>query len=128
MSYYFSKTIDADFEETEKKVRNLLKEMGFGILTEADIKAIMKMRLDADFRKYKILGACNPQSAYNALRTEDKIGLMLPCNVIIQEIDKEKTEVAAIDPAASMAVVNNPKLREIAEHIRAKLQKVIELL
>jgi len=128
MSYYFSKTVNAGFEETEKKTRTLLKEMGFGILIEADIKATMKMRLDTVFRNYKILGACNPQSAYNALLTEDKIGLMLPCNVVIQEIDKEKTEVAAIDPVASMAVVNNPKLGGFAEQVRIKLQKVIELL
>lgn len=128
MSYYFSKIVDINFEETERKTRNLLKEMGFNILTEVDIKATMKMRLDTDFRKYKILGACSPQSAYNALLAEDKIGLMLPCNVIVQEVDNRKTEVAAIDPFASMAVVNNEKLKIIAEQIRTKIKKVIELL
>ncbi len=128
MSYFFSKKVDMNFDATEVKARDLLKDQGFGVLTEIDVKATLKKKLNADFRRYKILGACNPQFAYKALLAEDKIGLMLPCNLIVQEIEEGKTEVAAIDPVASMAAVENEDLKEIALQIRGKLQSVIESL
>ncbi len=128
MSYYISKTVDTNFEQTEEKLRGLLKEQGFGVLTEIDVQATLKKKLDVDFRKYKILGACNPPYAHKALLTENKIGVMLPCNVILQETDEGKIEVAAIDPGAGMAAVGNEKLNEIAFQIREKLQSVIDSL
>lgn len=128
MKYFFSKTVDANIYSTEEKVRGLLKEQGFGVLTEIDVQATLKKKLDVDFRRYKILGACNPQYAHEALLAEDKIGLMLPCNVIIQEIEERKNEVVAIDPVASMASVDNKKLKEIAVQIRQKLETVINTL
>lgn len=125
MNYFFSKTVDLDFAQAEERIRGLLKEQGFGILTEIDIQATLKEKLDVDFKKYKILGACNPPFAYKALLSEDKIGLMLPCNVIIQGTKEGKTEVASIDPVASMSAVENDKLKDVAFQIREKLQAVI---
>lgn len=126
MSYYFSKTVAASFEETIARVSAELKKEGFGILTEIDVKETLKKKLNADFRRYKILGACNPPFAYKALTIENKIGTMLPCNVIVQEISGGQVEVAAIDPVASMQAVGNPALREIAVEIRDKLKTVID--
>ncbi len=126
MSYYFSKTIEASFDEVVIKVIEDLKREGFGILTEIDVKETLKKKLDVDFRKYRILGACNPPFAYQALQAEDKIGLMLPCNVIVQEISDGKVEVAAIDPVASMQAVKNDKLDEIAGQVQEKLRQVIK--
>jgi len=123
--YYINKKIKLAFSEAEKKVREELQKEGFGILTEIDIKEKLKEKLNVDFRQYKILGACNPPFAYKALLAEDKIGTMLPCNVIIQEADNDIVEVSAIDPLASMIAVNNEKLNEIASEIRDKLVKVI---
>jgi len=128
VSYYFSTTTDTGFEETEQKVRAALEEQGFGVLTEIDVQATLKKKLNEDFRKYKILGACNPPYAHKALLAEDRIGLMLPCNLIIQEAADGQTEVAAIDPIASMAAVQNDQLGDIAQQIRGKLQAVIEAL
>ncbi|TXD85541.1 DUF302 domain-containing protein [Subsaximicrobium wynnwilliamsii] len=128
MKYYFNKTIKGTFEEVIDKVTIGLKEGGFGILTEIDIKATMKKKLDVDFKKYKILGACNPPYAYKALQAEDKIGTMLPCNVIVQEIEDGVIEVAAVNPMASMQAVENEKLNDIANEITAMLEKVIERL
>ena len=128
MSYYFSKTLKVSFNEAVAKVTEGLKKGGFGIITEIDVKETLKKKLDVDFRKYKILGACNPPFAYKALQAEDKIGLMLPCNVIVQELTGGKVEVAAIDPVASMAVIDNPKLRDVGEQVRVKLKKVIDNL
>lgn len=127
MSYYFSKIIDLDFDSAVNKVIDELKKEGFGILTDIDVKATLKKKLDVDFHNYRILGACNPPFAYKALQAEDKIGTMLPCNVIVQEKDG-KTEIAAIDPAASMQAVDNPNLKEIAEEVQSKLRKVIKSL
>ena len=127
MTYYFSKTIDLDFEGAIIKVTEELKKEGFGILTDIDVKATLKKKLDVDFHKYRILGACNPPFAYQALQAEDKIGTMLPCNVIVQERDG-KTEVSAIDPLASMQAVKNEALSGIAEEVRQKLRAVIEKL
>lgn len=127
MSYYFSKTISVTFDEAIARVTDELKKEGFGVLTEIDVKETLKKKLNVDFHRYKILGACNPPSAYRALQVEDKIGTMLPCNVIVQETSGG-VEVAAIDPMVSMAAVLNPKLAEVAKQVQAKLKKVIESL
>ncbi|MEO7265577.1 MAG: DUF302 domain-containing protein [Ferruginibacter sp.] len=128
MEYYFSKTITSSFENAIQKVTEALKAEGFGILTEIDIKATLKKKLDVDFYNYKILGACNPPFAYKALLAEDKIGTMLPCNVIVREKEAGQVEVSAVDPAASMQAIENKELDEIATEIGARLQKVIKEL
>ncbi|MEE8399938.1 MAG: DUF302 domain-containing protein, partial [Desulfobacterales bacterium] len=128
MTYYFSKTVDLSQEEAIEKVTEELKKDGFGILTEIDVKATLKKKLDVDFRNYMILGACNPPFAHEALKSERMIGLMLPCNVVVQETDDGRTEVSAIDPMASMQAVENAKLGEIAEEVRSKLEAVINRL
>lgn len=128
MAYYFSKTLNISFDEAVSRVTEELKKEGFGILTDIDVQATLKKKMNVDFRKYRILGACNPQYAYQALMAEDKIGTMLPCSVIVQETADGKVEVASIDPIASMQAVNNPKLGDIANQVQAKLKKVIESL
>lgn len=128
MSYYFAKTLHCSFDEAVQRTTDALKNAGFGIITEIDVKETLKKKLDADFRNYRILGACNPVMAREALEIEDKIGTMLPCNVIVQDIGGGKTEVAAIDPVASMAAVQNPALRQMAGKVRDMLRKVIESL
>lgn len=128
MSYYFSKIVNISFDDAIVRVTEALKNEGFGVLTEIDVQATFKKKLDVDFRKYRILGACNPPFAYKALQTEDKIGLMLPCNVIIQETSDGSTEVAAINPLVSMSAVNNEKLADIASEVQRKLKNVIESL
>lgn len=128
MEYYFSKTITSSFEDAIERVTEALKAEGFGILTEIDIKATLKKKLDVDFYNYKILGACNPPFAYKALLAEDKIGTMLPCNIIVQEKITGQVEVSAIDPAASMQAIENTTLNDIASEIRSRLQKVIDQL
>jgi uncharacterized protein (DUF302 family) len=125
MSYYITTKTTRTYEEAIDKVTSELKKEGFGILTEIDVKETLKKKLDVDFRRYKILGACNPPFAYQALLAEDKIGLMLPCNVIVQETPDGEVEVSAIDPIASMQAVDNPALGEIALQIQAKLQTAI---
>lgn len=127
MSYYFSKKIDLGFEEAIEKVTEALKSEGFGILTEIDVKETLKKKLDVDFRPYRILGACNPPFAYKALQAEENVGIMLPCNVIVQE-KENGVEIAAVDPVASMQAIDNPKLSEIAGEIRQRLQRVIDSL
>lgn len=126
MSYYFGKTVQTTFEDALGRVTEELKKEGFGILTDIDVKETLKKKLNVDFRRYRILGACNPNFAYQALQAEDKIGTLLPCSVIIQEIEGVGVEVAAIDPAASMQTVDNPKLEPIAAQVRAKLKAVID--
>lgn len=128
MHYYFNKVIGLSFEEAINRVTEGLKQEGFGILTEIDVKETLKKKIDVDFKKYKILGACNPSFAYQALQAEDKIGLMLPCNVIVQEVEEGKIEVAAIDPAVSMQAIENPGLKTIASQVQDKLKGVIEAL
>ncbi|NOR15633.1 MAG: DUF302 domain-containing protein [Candidatus Aminicenantes bacterium] len=128
MSYYFSKKVKGSFDEVEKKVYESLKEEGFGVLTEIDVQDTLKKKLDVEFRKYKILGACNPSFAYRALLAEDKIGIMLPCNVIIQETDAGEVAVAAVDPIASMSAVENESLHEIAVIVQTKLKSVVDAL
>jgi len=126
MTYYFAKEIDLDFDEAIIRVTEELKKEGFGVLTEIDVKATLKKKLDADFRNYRILGACNPPFAHQALLAEPQFGLMLPCNVVVQESENGKTLVSAINPVASMQAVDNPSLGEVAEQVQAKLLKVIE--
>lgn len=125
MNYYFNKKVNGDFEETIKKVTENLGREGFGVLTEIDMKATLKKKLGVDFHNYKILGACNPPYAYKALLAEDKIGTMLPCNVVVQEREPGLIEVSAIDPIASMQAVTNKDLQPIAREISAKLRNVI---
>lgn len=126
MKYYFNKTVNGTFEEVIEKVTKELEEEGFGILTEIDVTATLKKKLDVDFKKYRILGACNPPYAHKALLAEDKIGTMLPCNVIVQEIEAGVIEVAAVNPMASMQAVENEKLNDVASEITAMLENVIE--
>jgi uncharacterized protein (DUF302 family) len=128
MAYYFSKTLPAGFDEAVKRTTEALKREGFGIITEIDVKKTMKEKIGADFRNYRILGACNPKLAHEALQLEDKVGTMLPCNVVVQDAGGGKTEVAAIDPVASMAAIDNAKLREAACHVQGMLKKVIDSL
>ena len=129
MSYYYATTLEnVSFNEAIEKVTKVLQEEGFGILTEIDVQTTMKEKLDKVFRPYKILGACNPPFAFEALQAEDKIGTMLPCNVIVQQLDSNTVEVAAIDPQASMQAVENNQLAAIAAKISDKLQSVIDQL
>ena len=127
-TYYFTKTIEMPFDQAVEHVTEALKQEGFGVLTEIDVRATLKKKLDVDFRPYRILGACNPQFAYQALQAEDKIGTMLPCNVIVQEAGDGRTEVAAVDPIASMQAVENEQLGAIAGEIRERLRKVVDSL
>jgi uncharacterized protein (DUF302 family) len=126
MSYYFAKTVETNFEETLRKVEEELKKESFGVLTEIDVQATFKKKLDVDFRKYKILGACNPPFAHKALTAEDKVGVLLPCNVIVQELDDNKVEVAIVNPIVSMQSVKNAALESIASEVTDKLKKVLE--
>jgi len=128
MSYYIAKTVDYNFNKVVEKVTSELKKEGFGVISEINIQDKLKEKLGVDFKKYLILGACNPPFAYEALQKEDKIGTMLPCNVIIQEHSKNQVEVAAIDPVASMQAVNNPLLADMGKKIKSKLQKVIDAI
>ena len=128
MSYYFSKTLTTSFDDAVRRTTEALKREGFGIITEIDVKDTFKKKINVDFRSYRILGACNPGLAYEALQIEDKVGTMLPCNLVVQDIDGSQTEVAAIDPVASMQAIDNPRLKQAAERVQAKLRKVIETL
>ena len=126
MAYHFTKLSNLSFDATLHKLTEDLKKEGFGVLTEIDVGATLKKKLNVDFRKYRILGACNPQFAYQALQAEDKIGTMLPCNIIVQETPAGDVEVSAVDPVASMQAIKNPKLGAIAQQVREKLKDVIE--
>ena len=128
MSYHFSKTLHGSWEEVRSKVESALKEEGFGVLTEIDISATFKKKLDVDFRPYVILGACNPNFAHQALQAESHIGTMLPCNVIMQENKDGTIEVSAVDPLVSMQGVQNTSLTEVATQVQTKLKRVIENL
>ncbi|HTN68887.1 MAG TPA: DUF302 domain-containing protein [Dysgonamonadaceae bacterium] len=128
MSYYFNKTLSADFESVKKQVVAELEKEGFGILSEIDVQTTFKKKLDVNFRKYQILGACNPSFAHKALKAEDKVGTMLPCNVILQELENGQIEVAAVNATASMQAIDNKELASIANVISEKLQKVIAAL
>ncbi|MFD0987992.1 DUF302 domain-containing protein [Methyloligella solikamskensis] len=128
MNYHFSKHVDLPFDEAIEAVTKSLAERGFGVLTRIDVKATLEKKLDVEFRPYTILGACNPDFAYQALQHEDKIGTMLPCNVIVQQRDDGIVEVSAVDPVASMQSVDNPELGSIATNVRGLLQETIEAL
>jgi len=128
MSYHFSKTMNDDFDTAIEKVTEQLKKEGFGVLTQIDVRDTLKKKLDVDFRRYKILGACNPHFAHEALLAEDTIGTMLPCNVIVQERDNGKVEVSAVDPVASMIAIKNDMLGDVAMQVREKLSRVIDNL
>ena len=128
MAYYFAKTLQAPFAETVEKVTAALAERGFGVLTTIDVQATMKKKLDVDMPSYTILGACNPGFAHKALTAENKIGTMLPCNVIVRETGDGSVEVAAVDPVASMQAVDNPQLGEIAGEVRQRLSETIDSL
>ncbi len=128
MKYYHKKELECQsFEKVIQKVTEALKKEGFGVLTEIDVAATMKKKLDVDFRPYRILGACNPEFAYQALQAEDKIGVMLPCNVIVQQ-KGNNVEVAAVDPMASMQAVENDSLGEIAGEVNSRLKRVVASL
>jgi len=128
MNYYYSKTVSGDFNAVIEKVSKELQKEGFGVLADIDIQGALKKKLGINFRKYRILGACNPPYAFKALEAENKIGTMLPCNVVLQETDDGKIEVAAVNPVQSMIGVGNDKLLEIAGQIGEKLQKMIQSL
>ena len=128
MSYYFSTTITGNFEDIVQKTTEALENEGFGVLTDIDVTATLKKKLDVDFKKYKILGACNPHFAYKALQAEDKIGIFLPCNFIIEEHENGEIEVSAVDPIASMTAVDNKKLGGFATEVQEKLRRVIDSL
>jgi uncharacterized protein (DUF302 family) len=128
MTYYISKRVKTDFNKAVMQITESLAKEGFGILTEIEVDKILKTKLGVDFRRYKILGACNPVFAHKALQEEDKIGTMLPCSVIVQEIDDGLTEVAAIDPVAAMMAIDNPAVSGFANEVREKLVKAVERL
>ncbi|MCX7798024.1 MAG: DUF302 domain-containing protein [Melioribacter sp.] len=128
MSYYLSKTVDYSFENAITKVFEELKKEGFGVLTEIDVKETLKKKLDVDFRKYKIFGACNPPLAYKALSKEENIGVLLPCNVIVQEKEDGKVQVSTVNPLEAMKTVGNKELEEVASDVSLKLKRVLENL
>lgn len=128
MEYFTSKTVDLSYDQAIEKVTSLLKEEGFGVLTEIDVQDTLKKKLDVDFKKYKILGACNPELAHKALQAEDKIGVMLPCNVVVEENENNTVEVSAVNPVASMQAVTNNEVYPVADQVRDKLEKVISNL
>jgi uncharacterized protein (DUF302 family) len=128
MAYYNFKSVAGNFDSVVSKLTEELKKEGFGVLTEIDVKETLKKKLDVDFRKYKIFGACNPPFAYKALQAEENIGVLLPCNVIVQEKEKDSIQVSVVNPMESMQAVNNPALEGIASEVSSKLKKVLENL
>ena len=125
MSYYFAKSLTLGFDEAVRHVTEALKKEGFGIISDIDVRDTLKKKINVDFRSYRILGACNPVLAHEALQLEDKVGTMLPCNVIVQDVGDGKVEVAAIDPVASMQAIDNPRLKEAAATVQTKLRAAI---
>ncbi|UCF69348.1 MAG: DUF302 domain-containing protein [Acidobacteriota bacterium] len=125
MAYHISRKLEMDFDEAVARVIELLQREGFGVLTEIDVKATLKKKLDVDFRPYRILGACHPPSAYKALQAEDKIGTMLPCNVIVQQAEPGLVEISAIDPIATLSSIGNRELADVAEDVQGRLRRVI---
>lgn len=128
MSYYINTVIKTSFDDAVLKVTEHLKNEGFGVLTEINVQETLKNKIDVDFRKYKILGACNPPNAYKALNREPHIGLLLPCNVVVQELENNKIDISAINPKVSMQAVNNSELESVAEDISSRLERVIKSL
>ena len=125
MKYGFSKTTEYSFEQAIEKVTEELKKEGFGVLTTIDVKDTLKKKIDVDFKKYTILGACNPSFAHQALHVEEELGLLLPCNVIVYE-NNEKTVVSIFDPRVMTLVIENPEMKSVAEEVKNKLQRVLE--
>lgn len=128
MKYYIEKVTNYSFEEAIEKVTSELKNEGFGVLTEINVQKTFKDRLGVDFRKYRILGACNPAKAQEALKADRNIGTMLPCNIIVQELENGKVEVAAVNPVASLLAVENQDVKKVAQEIEIQLQRVIKAL
>lgn len=128
MGYYFAKRLTLTFEKALDHVKEALTSEGFGVITEIDVQDTFKKKINVDFRRYRILGACNPTLAYEALEIEDKVGTMLPCNVVVQDLGAGSVEVAAIDPVASMQAIDNSRLKIAAEQVQAKLRRVIDRL
>lgn len=128
MNYYFSKTLECSFEEAESRVREGLSKVGMGIVMEIDFREKFKEKLNIDYRPYKVLGACSPGHAYRSILKEDKLGVLLPCNVLIQQIGENLTEISAMDPEGAMMAVDNPEVKCITDEVRAKLQRFIEEL
>ena len=128
MSYYLGKVLPIAFDEAVTRTMDALKTEGFGVLTEIDVKETLKKKIGVDFPSYRILGACNPALAYEAHKLESKVGTMLPCNVVVRDAGNGHTEVAAVDPVASMQAIDNPELKQAAEQVRAKLERVIAAL
>jgi uncharacterized protein (DUF302 family) len=128
VSYYFAKTLEISFEGAIRRTTEALRQEGFGIITEIDVRDTLKKKINTEFRNYRILGACNPTLAHEALQLEDKVGTMLPCNVVVQDTGNGTVEVAAIDPVASMMAIDNPRLKHAAEKVQAKLRQVIDSL
>ncbi len=128
MKYYYSKTINDNFENTEKRITDALADQGFGIITEINFKETFKAKLDKDIDKYKVLGACSPQNAFNAISVEERVALMLPCNVLLHEKEDGVTEVSAVEPPASMQAIENEELKPILEEIKVRLHKAVDSL
>ncbi len=128
MSYYLGKVLPIPFDEAVTRTMDALKKEGFGVLTEIDVRETLKKKIGVDFPSYRILGACNPALAYEALKLENKVGTMLPCNVVVRDAGNGQTEVAAIDPVASMQAIDNPELKRAAGQVRAKLERVVAAL
>lgn len=128
MTYYMATIVDAPFDEVIGRTEAALKTEGFGVLTRVDVQKTLETKIDIDFRPYTILGACNPALAHEALQLEDKVGTMLPCNLVVQQTGDGRVEVAAINPVASMQAIENPQLKQAAAVVRDKLSKVIEAL
>lgn len=126
MTYYIARTVAKPFEQTIAAVTDALHKQGFGVLTDIDIRETLKKKLGVDIRPYRILSACSPRFAHQALQIEDKIGTMLPCNVIVQQRDDGRVEIAAVDPVASMQAVGNPNLTAVAQHVRTLLERAVE--
>lgn len=125
MTYHFSKTVDMPFDAAVAATTAALKDHGFGVLTQIDVKDTLNKKIGVDFRPYLILGACNPKLAYEALTLEDKIGTMLPCNVVVQQRADNKIEITAVDPVASMSAIKNEKLADVAGKVRNLLKDVV---
>jgi uncharacterized protein (DUF302 family) len=128
VSYYFSAILPLGFDDAVRRTTDALKAEGFGIITEIDVKETLRKKLGVDFRHYTILGACNPTLAHQALQLEDKVGTMLPCNVVVQDIGGGKVEIAAVDPVASMTSIDNPRLKQLAAEVRDGLKRVVASL
>ena len=128
MTYYLSRTLPINFDEAVVRTIDALKKEDFGVLTEIDVSATLKKKLGIEFPRYRILGACNPALAYEALQLENKVGTMLPCNVVVRDAGNGQTEIAAIDPVASMQAIDNPALKKAAQQVRSKLERVVAQL